>query len=153
MRLSWGGRTELWAMSWSCLRLCPGYFKCVVVYTRHKFRRLTGTRPEAGLLVELWTCRMILLWSTPDSLDGIRVIYRRVGCLPKKAVLYFRCEGRSVLLRAKRALCVSINCNNPTRSRHFELEVCIMRYRIEFGECGLFEQCMTATAEGDDVED
>ena len=86
-------------------------------------------------------------------LGGIWVLYRRIGYLPKKAVLYIRREGRGVLLSTKRALCVSINCNNPTRSRHFELEVCIMRYHIEFGECGSSEQCMIATAEGDDVED
>ena len=116
MRVSWGGRTALWTVLWPCQRLCPGYFKCVVVYMRHKFCRLTGTRAEAGLLVELWTCRMILLRSTPDSLDGIRVLYRRIGYLPKKAVLYIRREGRSVLIRAERALCVSINCNNPARS-------------------------------------
>ena len=126
---------------------------CIVVYARHKFRRLIGARVGTGLLVELWTCRMILLWSTPGSLDGVRIFYRRIGCLPRKAVLYFRREGRSVLLRAERALCVSINCNNPARSQHFELEVCIMRYRIEFGECGSSEQCMIATTEGDDVED
>ena len=96
-----GGRTALWTMSWSCLRLCPGYFKCVVVYARCKFRRLTGTRPEAGLLLELWTCRMILLRSTLDSFDGIRVLFHRIGCLPKKAVLYFRRKGRSVLPRAE----------------------------------------------------
>ena len=123
------------------------------MYARHKFRRLTGTRAEAEFLTELWTCRMILLRGAPDSLDGARVLYRRIGCLPKKAILYFRREGRSVLLRAKRALCVSINCNNPAKSRHFELEVCIMRYRIESGKCGSSEQCVIATAEGDDIED
>ena len=39
------------------------------------------------------------------------------------------------------------------RGPGIELEVCIMRYRIEFGECGSSEQCMIATAEGDDIED
>ena len=28
-----------------------------------------------------------------------------------------------------------------------------MRYRIESGKCGSFEQCVIATAEGDDIED
>ena len=65
----------------------------------------------------------------------------------------FCCEGRIVLLRAERALCVSINCNDPLRSCHLELEVCIMQYRIESGECGSSEQCMIATIEGDDIED
>ena len=153
MRGSWGGRTALWTLSWSCLRLCPGYFKCVVVYARHRFHCLTQTRAEVGLLVELWTCRVILLWSTLDSFDGIRVLDRRIGCLPKKDVLYFRCEGRSVLLCAERALCVSINYYNPARSWHFELEVCIMRYCIESSKCGSSEQCVIATTEGDVIED
>ena len=86
LRVSWGGRTALWTVLWPCLPLCPGYFKCVVVYARHECRHLTGTRAEAELLVELWSCRMTLLRGTPDSLDGLRVLYRRIGCLPKKAV-------------------------------------------------------------------
>ena len=40
-----------------------------------------------------------------------------------------------MLLRAERALCVSINCDDPPRSWHLELEVCIMRYRIESSKC------------------
>ena len=72
------------------------------MYARHKFRRLTGTRTEAKLLGELWTCRTILLQGTPDSLDGVRGLYRRIGDLPKKAALYFCCEGRGVLLRTER---------------------------------------------------
>ena len=68
---------------------------------QHKFCRLTGTRTEAELLVELWTCRMILLQGTPDSLDGVRGLYRRVGGLPKKGALYFCYEGHSVLLRTE----------------------------------------------------
>ena len=51
------------------------------------------------------------------------------------------------------ALYVSIDCYNPARSWHFELETGIMRYHIESSECGSSEQCMIATAEGDDVED
>ena len=58
-----------------------------------------------------------------------------------------------MLLCTERVLCVSINYYNPARSWHFELEVCIMRYRIESGECGSSEQCVIATAEGDDIED
>ena len=58
-----------------------------------------------------------------------------------------------MLLCSERALCVSIDCNNSARSWHLELEVCIMRYRIESGKCGSSEQCVIATAEGDDVED
>ena len=78
------------------------------MYARHKFRCLVGTRTEAKLLVELWACRTILLQGTPDSLDGVRELYRRIGGLPKKAALYFCCEGRSVLLCTERVFCVSI---------------------------------------------
>ena len=83
------------------------------MYARHKFRCLVGTRTKAELLVGLWACRTILLQGTPDSLDGVQGLYRRIGGLPKKATLYFYCEGRSVLLRTERVLCVSINCYNP----------------------------------------
>ena len=65
----------------------------------------------------------------------------------------FRYEGRSVLLRLERALCVSINCNDPMRSWHLELEVCIMWYHIESRKCGSLEQCMITTAEWDYIED
>ena len=58
-----------------------------------------------------------------------------------------------MLLGAKGVFRVSIDCYNPARSWHFELEVCIMRYRIESGKCGSPEQCVIATAKGDDIED
>ena len=122
------------------------------MYARRKFRHLTGTRTEAELLVELWTCRTILLQSTPDSLDGVRGLYYRVGSLPKKVALYFCCEGHSVLLRTERAVCVSIDYNNPARSWHLEHDVCVVWYRIESSECGSSKQCMIATAKRDDVE-
>ena len=105
------------------------------MYARHKFRHLTGTRTEAGLLGELWTCWAILLQGTPDSLEGVRGLYRGIGGLPQEAALYFCCEGRSVLLRTERALCVSIDCYNPARSWHLELEVCVVRHRVELSEC------------------
>ena len=123
------------------------------MYARRKFCHLTGTRAEAELLGELKVCWMVLLQSTPDSLGGVRGLYCRIGGLPKKAALYFCCEGRSVLLHTEGALCVSIDCYNPVRSWHLELEVGIMRHRIESGKCGSSEQCMIATAEGDDIED
>ena len=37
--------------------------------------------------------------------------------------------------------------------RHLELEVGIVWHRIELSECGSSEQCMIATAEGEDIED
>ena len=123
------------------------------MYAWHESRHLTGTRMEAELLVELKMCLSIRLRGTPDSLEGVRGLYRRIGGLPHKAALRFCCEGRSVLLRAERALCVSIDCDDPPRSWHLELEVCIMRYRIESGKCGSSEQCVIATAERDDIED
>ena len=65
----------------------------------------------------------------------------------------FCCEGRGVLLCSERVLCVSIDCNNSARSWHLELEVCIMRYRIESSECGSPEQHVITTAEWDYIED
>ena len=41
----------------------------------------------------------------------------------------------------------------PPRSWHLELEVGIMWYRIESRKCGSSEQCVIATAEGDDIKD
>ena len=65
----------------------------------------------------------------------------------------FCCEGRGVLLYSERALYVSIDCNNSARSWHLELEVCVVRHRIELCKCGSSEQCMIATAERDYIED
>ena len=65
----------------------------------------------------------------------------------------FYYEGCSVLLRTERVLYVSIDCDDPPRSGHLELEVCIMRYRIESRKCGSPEQCMIATVERDYIED
>ena len=67
--------------------------------------------------------------------------------------MYFCREGRSMLFRTEGEVCVSIDCYNPARSWHLELEVGIMRHRIESGECGSSQQCMIATAERDDIED
>ena len=58
-----------------------------------------------------------------------------------------------MLLRSDRAFGVSIIRNYSLRDWHLELEVRVVRHRIEFGECGLSEQCMIATAEWDYVED
>ena len=65
----------------------------------------------------------------------------------------FCCEGRGVLLCSERALCVSIDCYDPPRSWHLELEVCIMRYRVESSKCGSPEQRVITTAERDYIED
>ena len=123
------------------------------MYAWHRFHRLAGTGVGAALLCELGACQAVLLQITPGALEGVRVFNRRTGGLPEEATLCFYCEGRSMLLRAERALCVSVNCDDPPRSWHLELEVCIMRYRIESHKCGSSEQCMIATVERDDIED
>ena len=58
-----------------------------------------------------------------------------------------------MLLRSERAFGVSIDHNYSSRAWDFELKVCVVRYRIELGECGSLEQCVIATAEWDYVED
>ena len=77
----------------------------------------------------------------------------RAGELPGEAALYFRCRGRRVLLHLEGAFGVSIDRNYYSRVWHLELKVCVVRDRIELGECGSPEQCMVATVERDYVED
>ena len=113
---------------------------------------MAGTGVGASLLRELRSRQVVYLPIAPSALEGVRVLKCQIGGLTKKVALCFYCEGRSVLLRTERALYVSINCYNPARSWHFELEVCVMRYRIESSKCGSSEQCMIDAAEGDDVE-
>ena len=105
------------------------------MYAWHKCL-LSGAIAEAGLLIELWARLTILLRGAPDSLDGAWGYCCRIGCLSKKAALYFRREGCSVLFRMEGAVCLSIDCYNPAGSWHFELEVCIVQYRIESSERG-----------------
>ena len=57
-----------------------------------------------------------------------------------------------MLLRSEGAFSVPIDRDYSSRAWHLELEVCIMRYRIESGKCGSPEQCEIATAERDDIE-
>ena len=67
--------------------------------------------------------------------------------------MYFCREGCSVLFRMEGAVCISIDCYDPARSCHFELEVCIVRYRVEMSERGSSKKCVIATTERDDIED
>ena len=67
--------------------------------------------------------------------------------------MYFRCKGRRVLLRSEGAFGVSIDRNYSSRAWHLELKVCVVRYRIELGECCSPKQCVIATTEWDYVED
>ena len=65
----------------------------------------------------------------------------------------FYCEGRGVLLYSERALCVSIYCKNSAWTRHLELEISIVWHCVKSSKRGSSEQCVVATAEGDDIED
>ena len=67
--------------------------------------------------------------------------------------MYFCRESRCMFLRSEGALSVPVNRDDSSRAWHLELEVCVVRYRIELGECGSPEQCVIATAEWDYVED
>ena len=58
-----------------------------------------------------------------------------------------------MLLRSKRAFGVSIYRDDFARSWHLELEICIVRHRVEFCKCGSSKQGVIATAEWDYVED
>ena len=58
-----------------------------------------------------------------------------------------------MLLYSERAFGVSIDRDDSARAWHLELEVCVVRYRIEFCKCDSSEQGVIATAEWDYVED
>ena len=58
-----------------------------------------------------------------------------------------------MLIRLERAFGVSVDCNDSLRAWHIELEVCVVRHRIELCKCGSSEQCMIAAGERDYVED
>ena len=58
-----------------------------------------------------------------------------------------------MFLRSEGALGVSVDRDDSSRAWHLELEVCIMRHRVELCERGSSEQSMIAAAERDYVED
>ena len=58
-----------------------------------------------------------------------------------------------MLLCSEGALSVSVDCYDAARTGHLELEISIVRHRIESGKRSSSEQCMIAAAEGDDIED
>ena len=109
------------------------------MYARHKCHHLSETGTETELLVKLWTSWTVLLQSSSDSLDGVREVYCRIEVLPKKVALYFYCKGSVVLLSTEGVFRVSIDCYNTAWSEHLELEVGIVRHRIESSKCGLSE--------------
>ena len=51
------------------------------------------------------------------------------------------------------AFCISVDRYDAARTGHLELEISIVWYCIESRERSLSEQCVIATAEGDDIED
>ena len=58
-----------------------------------------------------------------------------------------------MFLRSEGALGVSVDRDDSSRAWHLELEICVVRHRIEFCKCGSSEQGVVATAEWDYVED
>ena len=58
-----------------------------------------------------------------------------------------------MFLRSERAFSVSVDRGDSSRAWHLELEVCVVRHRIELCKCGSPEQGVIATAERDYVED
>ena len=58
-----------------------------------------------------------------------------------------------MFLRLEGAFRLSVDRNDSMRAWHLELEVCIMRHRIELCKRGSSEQSVIAAAERDYVED
>ena len=58
-----------------------------------------------------------------------------------------------MFLRSERMFSVSIDRDDSSRAWHLELEVCIVRHRVEFGKRGSPEQSVIAAAKRDYVED
>ena len=123
------------------------------MYARYWFRYVAKAGVGATLLRLLRVCQAVLLWVTPGALGSVWLFNGRTGELPEKATLYLRCESRRMLLRTEGPFGVSIDRNYSSRAWHLELNVCVVRYRIELGECGSPEQCVITTTERDYVED
>ena len=58
-----------------------------------------------------------------------------------------------MLFCTERVVHVSVDCYDPARAWHLELEVYIVWYHIESSECGSSEQCMVTAVERDDNKD
>ena len=67
--------------------------------------------------------------------------------------MYFCRKSRCMFLRSERAFSVSVDRDDSSRAWHLELEVCVVRHRVELCKRGVFEQGMIAAAERDYVED
>ena len=72
--------------------------------------------------------------------------------MPGKVALYFCCKGSGVLLSTEGAFRVSVDPYDTAWSGHLELEVGVVRHRIESSECGSSEKCVIADAERDDLK-
>ena len=70
------GRAVLWTTIELCLRLCPWYFECIVMYARYVRRHLVGTKTKAELLVELLTSWTVKMRSSLDSFESGRELGR-----------------------------------------------------------------------------
>ena len=123
------------------------------MYARYWFCYVVKARVGAALLRLLRVCQAILLWVTSGALGRVWLFNGRTGELPEKATLYLCCESRHVLLCTEGAFGVSIDRNYSSRAWHLELEICVVRHRIEFCECGSSEQGVIATAKRDYIED
>ena len=58
-----------------------------------------------------------------------------------------------MFLRSERAFGVSVDHDDSSRAWHLELEVCVVRHRVELCKRSTSEQGMIAAAERDYVED
>ena len=58
-----------------------------------------------------------------------------------------------MLLGTEGSFRVSIDCYDTAWSGHLEFEISIVWHHIESSKCRSSEQCVRATAEGDDIED
>ena len=67
--------------------------------------------------------------------------------------MYLRCVSRRMLLHTEGVFGVSIDRDYSSRAWHLELEICVVRHRIELCECRSSEQGVIATAKRDYVED
>ena len=57
-----------------------------------------------------------------------------------------------MLLCSAGAFHIAIDCYDAAWTGHLELEISIVRHRVESSECGLSEQCVIAAAKWDDIE-
>ena len=109
------------------------------MYAWYICRNSVGAESEAELLIELLTSWTVVLRGSPDSFDSVRGLDCRCIFWYDKAALYFRCQGRSVLLGAEGAFHVSIDCYNTAGSGHLEFEIGIVWDCIEASERGSSE--------------